>query len=251
MRTLKNILVILTLFLLIIEPVKSQNLNIDKEKLKRETITYPNILKMNTLALLFKKISLVYERRIIPKVSAGLGVGIKYAGTEPKLLSINHSDINIDIGKIHGYSITPEAKYYIRSCDPKQLDGLYLSLYLRYTNYETAANFDYLSKHYHANIGMSEFGVGFELGYQLIIRKRFSIDFLFLGPRFSNNHMTFEFKQPPSQRLLGDISDYMNKVITKFGFDYNIDIQKGRGNKAETSFISANTRFGISLGFVF
>lgn len=206
---------------------------------------------MNSLALPFKKISLVYERGIIPKVSAGLGVGFKYAGTEPKLLSINRSNINVDIGKIHGFSITPEAKYYIRSCDPQQLDGLYLSLYLRYTDYETAANFDYLSKHYHANIGMSEFGVGFELGYQLIIKKRFSIDFLFLGPRFSSYNMTFEFRQPPSQRLLGDISDYMNKVIKRFGFDYNIDIQKDRGNKAETSFFAANTRFGISFGFVF
>lgn len=256
MRTLKKILVISTLSLLIIEPVISQDLDTDKEKPKREKITYPNIVKINSLALLFNNISLVFERGIIPKVSAGIGVGYKYAGTEPKLFSINNSDIKVNIDKIQGFSITPEAKYYIKSCDAKQLDGFYVGLYLRYTGYNTGANFDYLPEdsppeYYRSDIGLNEFGVGLELGYQLIIKKRFSIDFLFLGPRFSSYHMTYEFNQPLNQEFLGDLSEYLNEVVDRLGFDYNVDIQKDGEAKANTSFSFANTRFGLSLGFVF
>jgi hypothetical protein len=93
--------------------------------------------------------------------------------------------------------------------------------------------------------------VGLQLGYQLIIKERFSIDFLFIGPRFSSYQINYEFDQQPSQEFLDDISEYLNEVIDRFGFDYNVNIQKKGETKASTSFSFANVRFGLSLGIAF
>jgi len=256
MSTLKKLIILSLLSFFLIEPVLSQDLDIDKEKAQRENIRYPNIIKINSLALVFNNLSLVYERGIIPRVSAGIGVGYKYAGAAPKLLTAENSTIGVQYDKIKGFSITPEARYYIKSCDPGQLDGFYAGLYLRYTGYTTAADFEYIPEnntpeYYHSDIALREFGVGIQLGYQLIIKERFSIDFLFLGPRFSSYHFGYEFDQEPSQEFLDDLSEYMNEVVDRFGLDYNVDIQQEGEAKASTTFSFANVRFGLSLGFAF
>ena len=256
MTTLSKIIVISIVSLFIIEPVISQDLDTEKEKPESEKIRYPNIIKINSLALLFNNISLVYERGIIPRLSAGIGVGYKYAGTEPSLFTVNNSVIGVDLDKIQGFSITPEAKYYLRSCDPGQLEGFYVGLYFRYTGYKTAADFEYVpennpTEYYRSDIAMNEYGVGIQLGYQLIIKERFSIDFLFFGPRFSSYHMAYEFDQPPSQEFLDDLSDYLNEVVDRFGLDYNVDIKQEGEAKASSAFSFANVRFGFSLGFAF
>ena len=256
MTTLKKILAISILSFFLIEPVISQDLDNSKEKPQRENIRYPNIIKINTLAIVFNNISLLYERGIIPRVSAGIGVGYKYTGAAPKLLTVENSTIGVQYDNIKGFSITPEARYYIKSCDPGQLEGFYAGLYIRYTGYTTAADFEYIPEdnspeYYRSDIALKEFGVGIQLGYQLIIKERFSIDFLFLGPRFSSYHFGYEFDQEPSQEFLDDLSEYMNEVVDRFGLDYDVDIQQEGEAKASTTFSFANMRFGLSLGFAF
>ncbi len=98
---------------------------------------------------------------------------------------------------------------------------------------------------------MNEYGVGIQLGYQMIIKERFSIDFLFIGPRISSYRLAYEFSQPPSGEFLDDLSDYLNEVVDRFGFDYNVDIIKEGEAKATSTFSFASVRFGISFGFTF
>lgn len=256
MTTLKKIIVISILSLFMIETVISQDLDIEKEKPQKEKITYPNIIKINSLALAFNNISLAYERGIIPRVSAGIGVGYKYAGTEPKMLQVNNSTIGVQLDKITGFSITPEARYYLKTCDPRQLEGFYAGLYLRYTGYKTAADFQYTPKnstveYYNSDIAMKEYGVGIQLGYQILLWEKFSVDFLFFGPRFSSYHLAYKFNQPPSEEFLNNFSEYLNEVVDRLGADYNVDIKQEGKASASNTFSFANMRFGLSLGFAF
>ena len=256
MNTLKKILVISILSLFMIETVVSQDLDIEKEKPQKEKITYPNIIKINSLALVFSNISLLYERGIIPRVSAGIGVGYKYAGTEPKILQVNNSTIGVHLGNIQGFSITPEARYYLKTCDPRQLEGFYASLYLRYTGYKTAAGIQYtpensIAEKYDADIALNEYGVGIQLGYQILLWERFSIDILFFGPRFSSFNFGYKFNQKPSQEFLDDFSEYLNEVVDRLGGDYNVDVKPEGKASARSAFPFASMRFGISLGFAF
>ncbi len=256
MTTLKTNLVILILSLFMIETVISQDLDIEKEKPQKEKITYPNIIKINSLALVFSNISLLYERGIIPRVSAGIGVGYKYAGTEPKILQVNNSTIGVHLGNIQGFSITPEARYYLKTCDPRQLEGFYASLYLRYTGYKTAAGIQYtpensIAEKYDADIALNEYGVGIQLGYQILLWERFSIDFLFFGPRFSSYHFGYKFNQQPSQEFLDDLSEHLNEVFDRLGADYNVDIKQEGNASASSAFSFVGMRVGLSLGFAF
>ena len=256
MTTSKKLIILSILSFFLIEPVISQDLDIDKEKPQKENIRYPNIIKINSLALAFNNLSLVYERGIIPRLSAGIGVGYKYAGGAPKLLTVENSTIAVKYDKIKGFSISPEARYYLKSCDPGQLEGFYAGLYFRYTGYTTTAGFEYIPEnntpeYYNSDIALKEFGVGIQFGYQMIIKERFSIDFLFLGPRFSSYHFSYEFDQEPSQEFLDDLSEYLNEVVDRFGLDYNVDVQQDGETKASTTFSFANVRFGLSLGFAF
>ncbi len=256
MTILKNILIIFFLSIFINELAFSQDIDTEKEKPEKENIKYPNIVKVNSFALAFQNMSLVYERGIIPNLSAGIGVGYKYAGTLPKLFSVNQSVVGVNLDKIKGISITPEARYYVNSCDPSQLEGFYAGVYLRYTGYNSAANFEYLPESkpaelYQADIALREYGIGIQLGYQLLIKERFSIDFLLFGPRFSSYRLAYEFDQQPSEEFLGDLSEYLNEVVDRLGFDYEVNIERDGEKKANTSFSFANARFGLSLGFAF
>lgn len=255
MCTLKNLSFSIMSFL-IIGTVISQDLDIDKINPQKEEVVYPNIVKINSLALIFNNVSLLYERAIMPRISVGMGVGYKYAGAEPKLLAASNSDIAVDIDKITGISITPDARYYIKACDPGKLEGFYAGVYLRYTGYKSGSNFEYFRENkptesYHSNLSLKEYGVGIQLGYQLIIKERFTIDFMFLGPRYSSYHLGYNFDKQPSQAFLDDLSEYLNEVVDRFGLDYKVNIKKEGENKASTSFSFANTRFGLSLGFAF
>lgn len=256
MSILKNttLLVILSLFLMV--PVVSQDLDNEDNNVDKVVIERPNIVKINTLALPFSNISLSYERGIKPRLSAGIGVGYKYGGTEPKLLSANNSTISVDIDKITGYSITPEVRYYLRSCDPGKLDGFYAGVYFRYTHYSSDVKFDYMPEngpveHYNPETALNEYGVGIQLGYQMLLWDKFSIDLILVGPRYSSYHFGYQFNQEPSDEFLDDLSGYLNEVVDRFGFDYDVDVNQEGEGKASNSFSFLNTRFGISLGFAF
>lgn len=219
-------------------------------------VTHPNIIKINTISLAFSNVSLIYERAIVPNVSAGIGVGYKYKGGAPKLLDINNDIINTDFDKVSGITITPEAKYYLKACDHSKLEGFYAGVYFRYTNYKTDADFRYTPinapvETYSSEMKMNEYGAGIQLGYQLLINERFSIDFLFIGPRYAVYNLAYEFDNPPSNNFLDDLSESMNEVLERFGYDYEVDVESKGGGKADSSFSFANTRFGLSLGYAF
>lgn len=252
----KKILVLSILSFVIIGSALSQVKSTEKDKQTRKDIRHPNIIKINTLALAFNNISLMYESGILPRLSVGLGLGYKYAGVEPKVFSVNDSKIGASIDKIRGFTITPEARYYIKTCDPSLLEGFYGGVYFRYTRYASAVDFSFLpasgiEEGYNADVAMNEYGVGIQLGYQLMIKERFSIDFLFFGPRFSSYHLGYEFDRRPSQEFLDDLSEHFNEIIDRFGFDYDVNIKQEGEAKANTTFSFANTRFGLSLGFAF
>lgn len=253
---MKKIIVLILSFMLI-SPIFTQDEDLEKYLKRREGVKYPNILKINTLAIVFNNVSLIYERTLIPRLSLNLAAGYKYGGDLPELFSNDLPNLDIRMGEITGYSFTPELRYYLKTCDIAYLDGFYAGLYFRYTKYNNNAEFDYYPEntenfeYYTAGLSMDELGVGISLGYQFILWERLSVDFLFFGPRYSNNHIGYEFNQPASQEFLDDLSNHINEVLDRYGFDYNVELKQDGEARASTSFSFANVRFGLSVGFAF
>ena len=233
-------------------------IDVDKEKYlrKREGYKYPNVIKINTLAIPFNNISLSYERGVLPRFSIEIGVGYKYKGLLPNVFAIEGAIIDARLDEIKGYSIAPEFRYYLKTCEHRLLEGFYASLYFKYAHYKTAAHFDYFpdglaQEFYKSTIIMGEYGIGIQLGYQLVLWQRLNIDFMFFGPRFSKYHLTYEFDKHVSDEFLNDLTDHLNEIIDRFGLDYEVELKQSGKTDASHSFSFANIRFGISLGFAF
>lgn len=216
----------------------------------------PNNIKINTLALPAKNISLLYERAIMPKLSAQIGFGYKYTGVAPKIIIGDNATIGVDMEKITGSSATFDLHYYIKPCDPTLLEGFYVGAYFKYARYKTNIDFSYTStadviSNYESDASMREFGVGIKLGYQILIKKRFSVDFLFFGPRFSRYKFQYELNDTPPDAFFDDLSEYVNDVIDRFGGNYKVNIERKGDGKANAKFSFVNMRFGLALGYTF
>lgn len=230
--------------------------DLEKYLKRREGVKYPNIIKINTLAIAFNNASLIYERALAPRVSANIGVGYKYAGGLPRFFESEDKALQFSINKITGFSITPELRYYLKTCDSRFLEGFYGGIYFRYTQYTSNAEFDYIPldydpQYYKADALLSEVGGGITLGYQILLWDRLSLDFLFFGPRYSFYNIGYEFDKGVSQEFLDDLSAKINTVIDRLGIDYTVDLKQENESRASTSFDFSNIRFGISIGFAF
>ncbi len=255
--TTKKLILLLILSFFIIEPIFSQDdPELEKYLKRREGNKYPNVLKINTLAIPFNNISMSYERGLVPRFSIIIAAGYKYSGGLPDIFGTEDENLQIKLDHIQGYSLSPELRYYLKSCDSRLLEGFYAGLYFRHTHYTTSAEFNLFpesspEEYYKADLAINELGVGISIGYQLMLWERLSIDFMFFGPRYSNYHIGYEFNQVASQEFLDELNGYINEVIDRFGIDYTVDIKQDGESRASTSFSFANTRFGISLGFAF
>ena len=254
---MKKLFIIFILASIVLGPLYSQDdPELAKYLKRREGVKYSNILKVNTLAIPFNNISISYERGVVPRFSILIAAGYKYSGNLPDLFDTENENLQIKLDQITGYSLSPELRYYLKSCDSRLLEGFYAGLYFRHTHYESLAEFNYFpdelpDEYYKASLALNELGIGISIGYQLMLWERLSIDFMFFGPRYSNYHLGYEFDDMVSQEFLDELNGYINEVIDRFGIDYTVDVKQDGEARASTSFSFANTRFGISIGFAF
>ena len=80
---------------------------------------------------------------------------------------------------VTGFTITPEFRWYLKKCENQLLEGFYASLYLRFARYNTEANFIHYPDvsapiDYKAKMEVGEYGIGLQLGYQLVLWERFN-----------------------------------------------------------------------------
>jgi hypothetical protein len=192
----------------------------------------------------------------LPRFTASLGLGYKYRGSSLKIFEADDNVLNVNMDAISGFSISPEVRYYIQSCEDALPSGFYGGIYFRYTRYETKVNFDFYPENApYEQIGsdfkLNEFGVGFQLGYQLPIKKRFVIDFQFFGPRYSFVTLFGDFNTDVSDEFKAALEDYANEVIDRLGNDYNLTIEETDEQSIKARFNIPSVRFGIGLGYAF
>lgn len=253
---MKRILWLSLFFLLFSQFCNAQDPDLEKYLRRREGVKYTNIIKINSLSIIFKNASLVYERALAPRFSLNIGGGYKYAGGLPKMFNSEDNVLQFSINRITGFTVTPELRYYLRACDSRLLDGFYAGIYFRYTRYTSDAQFNYYPdstspQFYKANAVLTEVGGGITLGYQLLLWERLSIDFLFFGPRYSFYNIGYEFDSGVSQEFLDELSGKINIVIDRAGIDYQVELKERGDRNASTTFDFSNIRFGISFGFAF
>lgn len=214
---------------------------------------YKNMVKLNTAALLLSNVSLLYERKLNEHWTALLGSGYRWGGSTPKVLGLGDIILGIEGEQITGFSITPEIRYYFNFCQcGGSPSGLYAGLYGRFTKYYGNLSFYVRNgeEYYDALVAsnLREFGGGLQLGYQFIFKQRWTVDFMFAGPRLSNYKFKANLDSEDLEALVETIEDGINERREAIGMD---PISIDPSPELEASFGFRNFRYAIGIGIMF
>jgi|SRR5664279_321730 len=221
---------------------------------------YPNVVKYSISSYLLypNSFHFGYERVLTRNKSIYVFGGVNQF---PVKLDLNLSNTNLQNAKNRsGYSIGAEFRFYL-SKENKYVapHGIYLAPYLSYYSFSadntlthTDSSGDQSSVNLNATISL--FNVGFELGYQFVVFKRFVIDAEMFGPSFS----TYSFQAGISGHLDGHTDNETLQAVLdalKAKFPLLSDLSSSKtvygSGVASSKFPAIGFRYTVSIGFMF
>lgn len=230
--------------------------NVDSTQKMRQ---YKNVIRYNlSSALVFgfdRYIVFGYERVIRHNQSISVNVG---TAKLPKLISINTDSFSLQRDrKSNGSNVSVDYRFYLGKENKYPAPrGVYIGPYYSYDHFtrdndwmfiNSATNSDAIT---HSTFNINT--IGFELGYQLILWKRLSLDFVMVGPGlgFYNYKVTFDSNVTADDKQ--QLRDALQQLlIQKFpGMNYVFsDKQIDAEGVLKTS--SIGYRYNLHIGFLF
>jgi Protein of unknown function (DUF3575) len=220
---------------------------------------YPNIIKysISSYALYPNSFHLGYERVLTRNKSVYL-----FGGTNqfPVRLSLNLANTNLsDARNKQGYSIGAEFRFYLSKENKYNAPhGIYLAPYISYYNFSTDNTLTHTdsagSQSINTNTSINFFSIGFELGYQFVVFKRFVIDAEMFGPSFT----TYAFQAQINGQLNGmdqnqTLQAILDALKAKFPLLSDLSSSKTvyKSGIANTKFPALGFRYAVNIGFMF
>jgi len=161
-----------------------------------------NLVKLNLTNLLFKSFTVQYDRALAPGKTVGVSVNFrpKTDGPMAGMYDAAYEEIpngpNYAMSTLQtGYlSITPNIRFFVKRKAPR---GFYIETYLRYEN--MSRDYDFRSYDFSgavtapfvrgtATSQTQFFGVGGMIGYQVLLGRKMTLDFWFVGTHLGYSH---------------------------------------------------------------
>lgn len=229
LRTNKIFWLILLIFSSLITGLQAQE-KIDSlittGKVKPQVLTpfHRNVIKINPSPMVvggfdIRNISITYERLLNKTTSVSLQVGYLVYPTiiNGKVIDL----IDIHRGKKNGINVSLDFRYYPYQRNRRPApDGLYLGGYLSYYGFQFKNQFDILHTSLDQNGQirgkLAIVNLGFELGYQFIFWKRFSLDLLLLGISASNYYRGLTIGGNIDPNAIDDINSELGERLMSY-----------------------------------
>jgi len=219
---------------------------------------FRNTVRMNLTNPMFfgeKNLVLGYERVISDNKSFSVNVGVF---SLPVFRSIRTDSILLNDGsKDRGFSVAGDYRFYLKKENKFSAPrGVYLGPYYSYSYFQRANTwslntFDFFGNLetkivLHANL------IGAQMGYQFVIRDRFTVDMILLGPGFWFYTVKTELSTDLSEADEEMLFEKINEILTeKFpGNDFLLKPGAKITSDAVTT-SSLGLRYVISVGFRF
>lgn len=200
-KKLLNFLMLKINSLLIVVCIASQCMA-QEEKIKAETKTETvaeksNVIKINLPALLFKNISVQYERKVGKKMSAAVNVHTIPFGQLPFQSTFKNvggsSDVQYSQFKLGSFGVVPEFRFYVGK--KGALRGFYIGPFISYNSYKIDLPINYSNN---TKTGIFEGKLnattgGLQLGTQFKLGKNMVLDWWILGPNYGSANGTLTF----------------------------------------------------------
>jgi len=237
-----------SVFILLVQVVMGQN-----EESKSDSLFRINEISLVITDLIDGSYQFRYERKLGQHISVGLGTALK---TKEGLISISGIDRErLKTGDItySGYKLVPDVRYYLNKTQQYQLDGFYFGLYAKYFHFKSNLNGTYTSsKPLDYTLDMDAkiniLSMGLLVGYKLALNKRFTMDFLILGPGTSRH----KYKIDNNTELPEEFYDDLNQALRNLSLydlvdsDFRFDFKD-----RQTEFSTLSFRYGITVGYTF
>jgi hypothetical protein len=221
--------------------------------------SYKNIIRYNLSgALVFgfdKYIVFGYERVIKPNQSFSINVG---GVSLPKLISINTDSFTVQKDKkSSGINVSVDYRFYLSKENKYSAPrGAYIGPYYSYNKFTRDNDWLYSktsgNRYVTTNSTFNINTIGFEFGYQLILWKKFALDFVLVGPGYGFYDYKVKFDGNLTAENKEQLLDALEQLLTqKFpGMNYVFADKEINGNGV----LKANTlgyRYIIHIGFAF
>ena len=220
---------------------------------------YKNVIRYNLSgALIFgvdKYIIMGYERIVAPRQSFSINIG---QAAMPKLIAISTDSFNVNKdSKRSGFNVSADYRFYLAKENKFDAPhGFYIGPYYGYTRFNNGATWTYKSSGAHSDITTSSKftinNIGFEMGYQLVLWKRMTLDFVMVGPGVGFYKYKASFGGTVDAATKDQIFDGLKQLLTqKFpGMNFVFSDKEIDANgvmKAST----IGYRYIIHIGFLF
>jgi hypothetical protein len=220
---------------------------------ERHEVMRPHLVEWNLASTMaFNKISLKYGYQFHPRWILEAGTGYKYGGQIPKFLGLSDLILSRESSDLKGLSFSLGSRYYLKRCDCPGSEGFYLGPYLAFNRFWTDLFFQ-LGSNTNPVIAegsgeMWEWGLGLQVGYQLVFRDRFFLNLMFMGPRFSFHNLNVEVGSQYASELVPLLEQEINERLDWVGLD---PISIPVSGDIKTQFTFPNFRYSIGIGVLF
>lgn len=220
---------------------------------------HPNIIKysISSYALYPNSFHLGYERVLTRNKSIYIFGGVNQF---PVKLNLNLANTNLTgSSNKSGYSMGAEFRFYLsRENKYKAPHGIYLAPYISYYQFSADNMLTHKdsnrSESITVNTQISLFSVGFEMGYQFVVFKRFVIDAEMFGPSFT----TYAFQAKTNGQLNGEdpgetLKAVLDALKAKFPLLSDLSSSKSvyKSGVATSKFPAIGFRYAVNIGFMF
>ncbi|MBT3386178.1 MAG: DUF3575 domain-containing protein [Prolixibacteraceae bacterium] len=217
-------------------------------------IAQENVIKVGFTDALLGNFKLSYERVINDQNSIQFKIGYWQPTMSPfiKEQTITPEAYTL-LDTKGGVSTSIEYRFFLGKSRAPQ--GLYIAPYLRYFNQSGMYSDVIGGDTFDVDARLNTFGLGAQIGYQLVIEEVFTIDFYFFGAGLDkyNLKLKYELQQPQTGFDYNTITDDVSEVFENINYLENkLNHEVNTNNlTSKLPFLFPGFRIGISVGFAF
>jgi hypothetical protein len=225
----------------------------DSTNIKREK-QLKNIAKLNisSWVLYSNGFQLAYERLLSSHTSITLFGGyIEF----PMPSIIANSALNFDKDKTKsGYSFGSEFRFYLSKENKYDAPhGVYLAPFISFYHFNNqrnghdSTNQDQLT----LNTTMDFLNIGGELGYQFVIKKRFTVDCVLFGPAITSYYFSLQLNGSTSGDHSQEVQDILDAIKQKYPLIKDLTSGEKLSSSGVSNFWSLGFRYVVQIGYRF
>jgi len=219
---------------------------------------HKNVIKFNPTPMMLwssKNLTLSYERVLNKRQSISIMIGYLEF---PSLFKDNIANVvNITSKQKWGTNIALEYRFYMMKRNLRPIpDGVYIAPFASYYGYHFKNGLDIVKTtidsagQIKGNIYV--FNLGVELGYQFVFWKRFTLDFVLMGPSVSYYGGGVDLTGHINLSHLKEYNeDFYNKLKEKYPLVTDFVINKSFKQDGKLDLLAVGFRYLVQFGFHF